>query len=769
MYKKTAIILFLLFSSIQLQAQQKFTVSGTIYDKKNGETMIGAKIFPLELKGVGTLCNRYGFYSLTLPEGKYYIVCSYIGYKSDTAFINLNANIKSDRYLSESALMMKEVVASATKENDNLTKTEIGVEKIDIKEIAKLPVIFGEKDVLKAIQLMPGVKSAGEGNSGFFVRGGSADQNLILLDEATVYNASHLLGFFSTFNSEALKDVTIIKGNSPAQYGGRLSSVLDVKMKEGNNQKYSVTGGLGLISSRLGVEGPIVQDKGSFIVSGRRTYADVFLKLTDDFKDNSLYFYDLNAKANYKINDNNRIFLSGYLGRDKLGFGAFGIDWGNVTGTLRWNSILSPDLFSNTSVIYSDYSYQIGITSGKSNLNIKSEIKDWTLKEEFQYFPNSNNSIRFGFSTIYHNLIPNRFTGNVINEVEKKGRYSWENAIFVSNTMNITEGFTLDYGLRLSAYSILGGDTYKIYDKGALIDSVVLALGEFGKTYYNLEPRIQFSVLLDEKSSIKGGYARNTQHLHLLSNSTVSTPTDQWIGNSYNIKGEISDQVSLGYFQNFGDEDNTYQCSIETYYKDLQNQVDYKNGADINSSPDIESELLYGKGRAYGVEFLIKKAQGKFTGWIGYTLSKTERKIDGINDGNWYNAKQDRTHDLSIVAMYELSDRWSLSALFVYNTGNAVTFPSGKYDIGGNTVFYYTERNGYRIPDYHRLDFGATYTISHDENYESSLNFSLYNAYGRENAFTIEFANSENDPTKTVATQTSLFRWIPSVTYNFKF
>lgn len=770
MYKKIITIsLLLLFSPALLPAQQKFTVSGTISDKKNGETMIGVKVFPLELKRVGTLCNRYGFYSLTLPEGKYRIVCSYMGYKSDTAFINLNANIKSDRFLTESALVMKEVVASATKENDNLTKTEIGVEKIDIKEIAKLPVIFGEKDVLKAIQLMPGVKSAGEGNSGFFVRGGTADQNLILLDEATVYNASHLLGFFSTFNSEALKDVTIIKGNSPAQYGGRLSSVLDVKMKEGNNQRYSVTGGLGLISSRVGVEGPIVQDKGSFIVSGRRTYADVFLKLTDDFKDNSLYFYDLNAKANYKIDDNNRIFLSGYLGRDKLGFGAFGIDWGNITGTLRWNSILSPDLFSNTSIIYSDYSYQMGISSGKSNLNIKSEIKDWTLKEEFQYFPNSNNSIRFGFNTIYHNLIPNRFSGNVISEPEKKGRYSWENAVFASNTMNIMEELTLDYGLRLSAYSILGGDTYKIYDKGVLVDSVVLALGEFGKTYYNLEPRIQFSILLNEKSSIKGGYARNTQHLHLLSNSTVSTPTDQWIGNSYNIKGEISNQISLGYFQNFGEEDNTYQCSIETYYKDLQNQVDYKNGADLNSSPDIESELLYGKGRAYGVEFLVKKTQGKLTGWIGYTLSKTERKIDGINDGNWYNAKQDRTHDLSIVAMYELSERWSFSALFVYNTGNAVTFPSGKYDIAGNTVFYYTERNGYRIPDYHRLDFGATYTISRDEKYESSLNFSLYNVYGRENAFTIEFANSESDPTKTVATQTSLFRWIPSVTYNFKF
>lgn len=768
MNKKIIIaILFLLFSTTLLLAQQKFTISGTIKDKKTGETMIGVTVFPLELSGVGALCNEYGFYSLTLPQGEYHIVCSYLGYESDTVFVALNANVKSDRLISDNVTMIAEVVVTADRQDDNLTKTEIGLEKIDMKEIAKLPVIFGEKDVLKTIQLLPGVKSAGEGSSGFFVRGGSADQNLILLDEATIYNASHLLGFFSTFNSDALKDVTIIKGNSPAQYGGRLSSVLDVKMKEGNNQKFAVAGGLGLISSRISVEGPIVKDEGSFIISGRRTYADVFLKLTEEFKESSLYFYDFNAKANYKINDKNRIFLSGYFGRDKLGVGAFGIDWGNKTGTLRWNSLLSPKLFSNTSVIYSDYSYKLGITSGESNLNINSRLKDWTLKEEFQYFPNSKNSIRFGFNSIYHNLIPNRFTGNVINEPLKNGRYSWENAIFANNTMEITKKLTLDYGLRVSAYSILGGDTYNIYDKGVLVDSVVLASGEFGKTYYNLEPRLQFNILLNAKSSIKGGYARNTQHLHLLSNSTISTPTDQWIGNSYNIKPEISDQVSLGYFRNF--KENKYQFSIETYYKILGNQVDYKNGADINSSADIESELLYGKGRAYGVELLVKKTQGKFTGWIGYTLSKTERKIAGINEGNWYNARQDRTHDLSIVGMYDLTKRWSLSALFVYNTGSAATFPSGKYDLGGNTVFYYTERNGYRVPAYHRLDFGATYTKPHTKKYESSWNFSLYNVYGRQNAYSIAFEDDPDDPTRTRAVQTSLFRWVPSVTYNFKF
>lgn len=729
--------------------------------------MFGVAIYPLEKRGTGTTCNEYGFYSLTLPEGKYHLVCSYIGYGADTLSVDLKANLKLDRILTDNSKTVKEVVISSTRKDDNLTKTEIGVEKIDMKEIAKLPVIFGEKDVLKTIQLLPGVKSAGEGNAGFFVRGGAADQNLILLDEAPVYNASHLLGFFSTFNSDALKDVTLIKGNSPAQYGGRLSSVLDVKMKEGNNQKYNVSGGLGLIASRLSVEGPIVKDKGSFIVSGRRTYADAFLKLTEDYKSISLYFYDFNAKANYKINERNRIFISGYFGRDKLGFSGFGIDWGNRTGTLRWNSIINPKIFSNTSVIYSDYSYKGIITSGESTLSIQSDIKDWTLKQEFQYYPNSKNTIRFGFQSIYHNLIPKRFKGTGYNEPAKNARYSWDNAGFVNNTMSITKKLTLDYGLRFSAYSILGGDTYNVYDKGVLTDSIVLASGEFGKTYYNFEPRMQFNFLVNETSSIKGGYARNTQHMHLLTNSTGSTPTDQWIGNSYNIKPEISDQVSLGYFRNFND--SKYQCSVETYYKNLQNQVDYKNGADVSSAPDVESELLYGNGRAYGVEFLVKKTQGKFTGWVGYTLSKTERKIENINEGKWYNAMQDRTHDLSIVTMYDLTSRWSLSALFVYNTGNAVTFPSGKYDVGGNTIFYYNERNGYRMPAYHRLDFGATYTKPHQKKFESSWNFSLYNVYGRQNAYSITFADSESDPTKTVATQTSLFRWVPSVTYNFKF
>ena len=757
-----------LLANITQAQTSKFTLNGTVKDKKTGETLIGVAVYVKEISGTGTSSNEYGFYSLTLPQGKYHVISNYVGYKADTVVVNLTADTKLDRSLSENTSQLKEVVVSNKRKDDNLRKTEIGVEKLDIKEIEKIPIIFGEKDILKTIQLLPGVKSAGEGNSGFFVRGGSADQNLILLDEAPVYNASHLLGFFSTFNSDALKDVSIIKGNSPAQYGGRLSSVLDVKMKEGNNQGYNVTGGLGLISSRLSVEGPIQKDKSSFIVSGRRTYADVFLKATDDFKDNSLYFYDLNAKANYRINEKNRIYASGYFGRDVLGFGDnFGIDWGNTTATVRWNSIISPKLFSNTSFIYSNYDYNIKINSGGTDFNINSQIKDWNLKQEFQFFPNAKNSWRFGFNSIHHNITPSRFEGDNITAEEKESRYSLENAVFANNTMKLSNKFTLDYGLRFSFYTILGGDTYNIYDKGTLTDSVVLESGDFGKTYYNLEPRMQFSYLLNDVSSIKGGYARNTQHLHLLSNSTSSTPTDQWIGNSYNIKPEISDQMSIGYFRNFSN--NRFQFSVEGYYKHMQNQVDYKDGADINSAPDIERELLYGIGRAYGVELLLKKTEGKFTGWVGYTLSKTERKIDGINNNEWYAARQDRTHDLSVVGMYQLTKRWSLSGLFVYNTGNAVTFPSGKYNVGGNTTYYYTERNGYRMPAYHRFDIGATYTKPHKKRFESSWNFSVYNVYGRENAYTITFEDHPDDPTRTRAIQTSLFRWVPSITYNFKF
>jgi hypothetical protein len=748
---------------------QKSTLSGTIRDKNSGEELIGASIQVIELKGTGAVANEYGFYSLTLKSGTYNIKVTYVGYQDMVQEIDLSKDQKLDINLSQ-GVEIQEVVVSAKKENENVTRAQMGVEKIEMKDVKTIPMLFGERDVLKTIQLLPGVKSAGEGNSGFYVRGGAADQNLILLDEAPVYNASHLLGFFSTFNSDAIKDATLIKGNSPAQYGGRLASVLDMKMNEGNDKKYHVTGGLGLISSRLSVEGPIQKEKSSFLLAGRRTYADVFLKASPDFKDNTLYFYDFNAKANYRINANNRVYLSGYFGRDVLGFGSqFGINWGNRTGTLRWNHLVNQKLFSNTSLIYSDYDYKIKINGGGNSFNLKSEIKDINLKQEFQWFPNANNSWRFGVNVIHHTIIPSRFTSDstdVITEQKKDDRYGLENAAYVNNTYTVNSKLSLDYGLRLSAYSILGGGKYNLYNNGVITDSVILDKNEFGKTYFNLEPRLSLSYKVGENSSLKAAYGRNTQHLHLLSNSTSSSPTDQWIANTYNVKPEIADQVSLGYFRNFMD--NKLEFSAETYYKTMQNQVDYKNGADINQAPDVESELLYGQGRAYGLELFLKKRTGKLTGWISYTLSKTERKIDGINNGNWYNAKQDRTHDFSIVGMYQLSPKWSLSGNWVYYTGNAVTFPSGKYQVDGVTTYLYTERNGYRMPAYHRLDLGATYEKKRAGRYQSSWNFSVYNAYARENAYTITFQDSETNPGTTEALRTALFKIVPSISYNFK-
>jgi TonB dependent receptor/CarboxypepD_reg-like domain/TonB-dependent Receptor Plug Domain len=770
LYKIKKSLLFVVFTllwTVAAQAQEYFTVSGTIQDKKSGETLIGASISLQNSPGTGTTTNEYGFYSLQLPKGPQSLVISYVGYNTFVATLDMVKSTVLNVEMDDSVLL-NEVVITGERQDDNLTKPEMGVEKLNMADIAKIPVLFGEKDVLKTIQLLPGIKSTGEGSSGFSVRGGATDQNLILLDEAPVYNASHLLGFFSTFNSDAIKDATIIKGNSPAQYGGRLSSVLDVKMKEGNYKDYSVSGGLGLISSKINIEGPIQNDKSSFIISGRRTYADLFLKLTEDFKDSRLYFYDLNAKANYKINDKNRVFLSGYFGRDVLGFGDnLGIDWGNATGTLRWNSILNEKLFSNTSLIYSNYDYNIGITSGDTEFNINSNIKDWNLKQDFSYFANPKNSMRFGFQAIHHTITPSSFSGTVNSNEPQVGRKAWENAIYLNNVYKPNEKWSIDYGLRASAYTIMGGDTYNIYENGLKTDSVVLASGEVGKTYFTLEPRLTLNYRLSETKSLKAGYARNTQHLHLLSNSSSGNPTDQWIGNSYNIKPELADQISLGYSQNF--KDNAYEFGIETYYKSMQNQVDYKDGADLQTAADVESELLFGKGRAYGLEMILKKKSGNFTGWVSYTLSKTERKIDGINNNEWYNARQDRTHDISVVGSYQLNKKWSLSGVFVYNTGNAVTFPTGKYSLNGNTIYQYGSRNADRMPANHRLDISATYDFKKKGKYESSLNFGIYNLYGRENAYTITFRDNEDDPSKTEAVQTSLFKWVPSVSYNFKF
>ena len=757
--------LFAMVSS--LNAQSTAVLSGSIKDKQTGESLIKAVVRIEELPNAGIISNEYGFYSLTLPSGNYSVVVSQVGYETLVQKIKLDSSQSINFYL-QTKNVLKEVVVESSRKNDNLTKAQMGTETINMSAISKVPVIFGEKDILKTIQLLPGVKSAGEGNSGFFVRGGGADQNLILLDEAPVYNATHLLGFFSTFNSDAIKDATIIKGNSPSQYGGRLSSVLDVKMKEGNNQDYTVNGGIGLISSKVSVEGPLQKNKSSFILSGRRTYADVFLKATEKFKDNILYFYDLNAKANYQINAKNKVYISGYFGRDELGLGQdFGIDWGNKTGTIRWNKIISNKLFLNTSFIYSDYNYNVKLKNGETNFNINSEIKDVNLKQDYTFYTNNQNTLRFGFNTILHNIKPSTFSGTVINSVAKTGRNGLENAIYLTNNYKATNQLTIDYGMRLSMYTLMGGDVYNIYENGVIGSSIKLAPSSFGKTYINPEPRITTNFRIDDEKSIKAGYARNVQHLHLLSNSVASSPSDQWIGNSYNIKPEIADQISVGYVTKVFK--NNFEFTTEAYYKHLQNQIDYKDGAEINTVSDVESVLLYGIGRAYGLELLLKKKEGRLTGWIGYTLSKTERKIDGINEGKWYNARQDRTHDISVVGIYDLNARWSISGVFVYNTGDAVTYPTGKYNLQGQTLYQYAARNANRMPAYHRLDFSATYEKNKTKRRHGSWNFSLYNVYGRENAYRISFKDDPNDPTRTQIIRTALFKWVPSVTYQFKF
>ena len=751
----------------QIKAQEITTVNGTVKDKLTGESIIGAVIKIDQLVNVVVTSNEYGFYAISLPKGKYDLRISFVGYEEKRIPILLNAPLITNVFL-ESKNQLAEVVVSTKRKDDNLTKAQIGTETLNMQSISKVPVIFGEKDVLKTIQLLPGVKSAGEGNSGFYVRGGAADQNLILLDEAPVYNASHLLGFFSTFNSDAIKDATLIKGNGPAQYGGRLSSVLDVKMKDGNNKNYTVNGGLGLISSRLSIEGPIQEDKSSFILSGRRTYADVFLKASEKFKDNILYFYDLNAKANYKIDDKNRIYFSGYFGQDELGLGSsFRINWGNKTGTIRWNRIVNSKLFLNTSFIYSDYSYNVGLKNGETNFNVNSNIKDVNLKQDYTYYLNPKNTIRFGFNSILHTITPSVFSGTVNNNINKVGRNGLENALYFNNNFKANQQLTFDYGLRISAYSIMGGDQYNVYNNNAITQSILLQKNEFGKTYMNVEPRFTSNYRINDLSSVKIAYARNVQHLHLLSNATAASPSDQWIGNSYNIKPELADQTSIGYARNF--KNNTYELGAELYYKRMQNQLDYKDGTNINTIADVESSLLYGVGRAYGFEFLAKKKIGLFSGWISYTLSKTERKIDGINDGNWYNAKQDRTHDVSIVTILELNPKWTVSGVFVYSTGNAVTFPTGKYALGEQTIYQYANRNANRMPDYHRLDISATYENKNKKKNAGSWNFSLYNVYGRENAYQISFQDDPSDNSKTQIIQTALFRWVPSITYNFKF
>ncbi|MBD3750015.1 MAG: TonB-dependent receptor [Sphingobacteriales bacterium] len=748
-------------------------LSGIIKDNQTGETLIGASVKADGKITNATITNAYGFYSLSLPAGNYTLSLSYVGYQTITKQINLKVDTTVDVNLLSSN-QLNEVVVNAVQQNDNVVNPQMGVQKLNVKEINNIPVLFGERDILKTLQLLPGIKSAGEGNSGFYVRGGSTDQNLILLDEAPVYNASHLLGFFSTFNSDAIKDVTIYKGGMPAEYGGRLASVLDIKMDDGNKKEYTVEGGIGLISSRLKLEGPFVKNKSSFMISGRRTYADAFLKLSPDtaLNSNTLYFYDLNAKANFQIDNKNVIYLSGYFGRDKLGLNnTFGFEWGNATGTLRWNHLINKRLFSNTSLIYSNYNYIIQNFLEENNFKVNSSIKDINLKQDFQFALKSNHELKFGLNAIHHTIAPGKISSSStssVNQTTIENRKGVELAGYVSDQWQVNRKFNMIYGMRLSAFTPLGPGVFKSYDnEGNTIDSNIYSSGKIVKTYFNVEPRLSASYQISESKGIKLAYTRNTQNLHLMSNSTATSPTDLYIMDSNNTKPEIADQLSTGYFTNF--KNDTYEFSAEIYYKWMQNQIEYRNGTDLRGNQNVEADLLYGKGRAYGLELFLKKRFGNFNGWIGYTLSKTERLFDQINNGKWFNAKQDRTHDLSVVGIYKANQRWTFSSTFVYSTGNAVTFPSGKYQLNGSTVFYYTEKNGYRTPSYHRLDLSATLEGKPGKKYQSSWSFGIYNVYNRKNAFSIDFKDDPENANQTQAVKTSLFGIIPSVTWNFKF
>jgi hypothetical protein len=764
----------LLVLSATTYAQDFVTISGQIKDELTGEELIGATVFVQELKS-GAVADFNGFYSLSLQKGFYSLRFNFIGYEPIVKEIKVSQDENFDIGLSPSSEMLKVVEVTAFRSDANVRSTEMGVIRMNAAEMKTIPVLFGEADILKTLTLMPGVATAGDGNTGLYVRGGGPDQNLILMDEAPLYNASHLLGFFSVFNSDALDDIKLYKGGIPANYGGRISSVLDVKLRDGNKEKFTTSGGLGLISSRLTLEGPLVKDKSSFIISGRRTYADQFLRFSKDERINSsiLYFYDMNFKVDYKLSEKDRIFLSGYTGRDIFNYNKMlNFNWGNTAGTLRWNHIFNDKLLMNTSLIYSKYDYSFNVFIDDSEVTLFSGIDDVNLKADWDWFPNENNKIKFGINSIFHNFSMPSFRSTIedMERMDTPSRNGIETGAYIQNEQKLTERLSVSYGLRFSFFNLRGpGEVYEFDEQvERVVDTTSYNPENIYKSYGGFEPRLSMVYLLNEQSSVKMSYNRNLQYLHLLSNTSAGSPSDLWIPVSNIIKPQIGNQFSAGYFRNFLDD--MFETSIEAYYKTMDNIVDYKNGANILFNPTIETELLFGKGWAYGTEFFIKKRVGSFTGWVGYTISRSMRQIDGINNNKAYPQRYDRTHDLNILLSYAISPKWTLSGTWIYATGNPVTFPVGKYEYQGRMVSFYTERNAHRLPAYHRMDFSATYEPKNTgKKFQSSWNFSVFNVYGRENPFMISFRESETNPGRQEAVRTALFKIVPSVTWNFKF
>lgn len=774
-------------------AQQK-TISGYIRDAENGEELIGASVLINDLKQ-GSVTNVYGFYSITIPEGMHELEFSYIGYETKKQNIDLKDNMQINIDLKASAEMIGEVTLTDKKQDQNIRQVEMSVAKLDAKTVKKVPAVLGEVDIIKSIQLLPGVTSAREGANGFNVRGGSVDQNLILLDESTIYNSSHLFGFFSVFNADAVKNMKLYKGGIPAQYGGRLSSVLDVRQREGNTKEFHGSGGIGLISSRLLLEGPIAKDKSSFMIAGRRSYADLFLKLSPDenLRDNSAYFYDLNLKANYILNNNNRFFLSGYLGRDAFAFGdLFQSSWGNSNINLRWNHVFNDRLFSNLTAIYSIYDYNINIKPPGSEFQWTSNIINNNLKYDLTYYLNKNNTMRFGGELINYSFEPGiiePIEGSDVQSLRLDDKFALEPAIYFSNEQTVSERLSVQYGIRASAFYRMGKQVVPVYENDApvvfdhnqnqYINGTEIGEEEYGsgdviESFMGLEPRLAVRYALDDENAIKASYNRTRQNIHLITNASSPSPLDIWAPSGSFIDPQIADQYAIGYFKNF--QDNTYEASVELYYKDMQNQLDYVDFADLEINNNIETELLQGDGRAYGLELLVRKNKGRFTGWISYTLARTERKIEGlgvgdpgINNGDWYVAPYDKTHDLSITGMYEFNKKWSFSANFILASGIPTNYPKAAYDYGGFIApFYDGTRNQERLPLYHRLDIGATMQGKKTDKWETEWIFSVYNLYNRQNASSIFFRQNE-DTNRTEAVQLTIFGIVPSVTWNFKF
>lgn len=770
---------------------QKNTVSGYLRDAGNGETLIGATLL-VQGTTIGTTTNAYGFYSLSLEPGRYTLEAGYLGFATATLTVDLTAgNQQRDIELEEAGTQLAEVVVTSEEADRNVRDLQMSVERLDMGTIEKIPALLGEVDVLRSIQLLPGVTTVGEGAAGFNVRGGSIDQNLVILDEAPVYNSSHLFGFFSVFNPDAVKNVELYKGGIPARYGGRLSSILDVRMREGNNKQFEMQGGVGTIFSRLAVEAPIIKDKASFLLAGRRSYIDVLAApfLNDDLADTRLNFYDLTLKTNLKVGTKDQLFLSGYLGRDNFFFDAGqGFNWGNGTATLRWNHIFNDRLFSNFTAYYSDYDYEIAFgDDAEDTFDWNASILNYSVKPEFAYYIDPKNVLRFGGQAIYYEFQPaNALSVNAGETIDFSlaKQFALESSLFVENEVTLGK-FLLNYGLRYSYFAYLGDRNAYTFGEAAapggerpLTGVEFVPSGEIIADWDNFEPRLSLRYTLDATRSLKASYNRTVQYLHLLSNTTASIPLDIWTPSTNNIEPQRADQVALGYFQNLSG--NRYELSVETYYKTFENLIDYIDGADLILNEFVEGQVLSGEGRAYGLELMLKKTQGRFSGWINYTLSRTERQVMGINNNEWYPSRFDQTHNLNLTGFYELSDRATLSAVFTYNTGTPTTLPSSGYyqqglfvpNADGNA------RNNFRIPDYHRLDVSLTLDPKKekaDRRWQGQWVFGVYNLYARRNAFSIYGSQPETRAIPGALIDAEAIRFsvvgslIPSISYNFKF